>query len=141
MSIYIGEGFFKKKKKFIQNKFTNEEFKTIESLLKKIVQKFNSDPNVKKEIEKEYYENELDQEYGKFKFKRFICEEFEKSDSEISFVVCDENQDYRVAASSAISKMGKELENQIKEKGIDASVSCGDGDEGCVYIKAAGHYE
>ena len=140
MSIYIGEGFFKKKK-FIRNKLTDQEVNTFESLLKRIIQKFNSDPNIKKEIEKEYYENELDKEYGKFKFKRFICEEFERLESEVSYIVCDEEQDYRVVTSTAISKMGKELENQIKEKGIDASVSCGDGDEGCIYIEAAGHYE
>jgi len=86
--------------------------------LKKIIQKFNNDPKIKEILRKNN--------------ATLTCEIFEEYDNEISFTVCDNDQQIRINISDVIHDIAEELEKEYDKKNI--SVNIGDGDEGCVYI-------
>lgn len=154
--VFLDRIFKKKKNNKTKKKFstksptfleiTNDDIKVIEAELKKIVKKYNSDSEIKKNIEKDlskyYDEMELEgyEDRSHFtKFHPFVCKLFERNKSDIIYEICNEGQEYRCAITGYISDIGNELEtilknNSISADGIIFSIDNGDGDEGCIYI-------
>lgn len=129
---------FKKnnKKKTEQKKpivFTDEEKGIIEDILKHIVDKYNKNKDIKNQIDKKLKKFN-DENNDNIKFTKFVCELFEDNDTEIIFIVCDDDQMTRDIINDYTYDIGKELEKQLKKKNIDVFIDIGDGDEGCLYI-------
>lgn len=112
----------------------------IKSTLNSIVDKYNKDPNTKKEIEKsiKYWiktwnlsKEEAEKIFGNPADISFKAEIFEENDGEIIFIICDNNQETSIVLSGITYDIAKELE----EKCEGISCDTGDGDEGCIYVK------
>ena len=133
----------KNNKVLIYDNFTDEDIELIYNELKAIIKRVNNDPNTKKTIEASYNEYYEDDDNKKpFVFKKFVCNIWEESDTEIIFEVLDTEQDYRIIASDIVYNITKELDKICKEKNLNVgSCDYGDGDEGCVYVTCKTHYE
>lgn len=126
-----------------------DEIEKIEPMITKkvssIVKEFNKTrkDDIKKEINEffsDFDEDEL-QEYRRYikSGTKLTCELFYGAcDTDISYIICNEEQYVCCAVSDIISDIGKELKAD-KEVGkyIDA-YGTGDGDEGCLYINLNG---
>lgn len=84
-----------------------------------IVRKYNNDPKIIAELKKH-------------KANKFICHIFEEFDNEVSFEVCDEDQDIRIKLHGIIYSMAEDLEKTMYPS---IKTSTGDGDEGCIYVE------
>lgn len=91
----------------------------IENILKKIVNKYNNDPEVKNKLKE-------------LKTSKLICDVFEDLEDEISFEICDDDQETRIKLLSVIDDIASDLKKELKNPGLN--ISTGDGDEGCIYI-------
>ena len=115
-----------KHQKVADDEITSNDIKIIESELAKIVKRYNSDSSIRKQILKELEESynkwDLSDYYTKSEFVKFYPfkynDLFEKNESDLIYVICDRDQDYRVAVSDFIYDIAEELEkilNQSKE--------------------------
>lgn len=126
--------------------FSKEEEVLIENTLKQIVKEYNTNDEIKEDINNTLKERG----YDDLNFSEFICISFHNYYSKfgyengwdntndyegrLAFIVCDEDQDVREAACVVIDDMANELQRRLIRKGLKVKCDSGDGDEGCVYV-------
>ena len=129
------------KKKINVSTISQEERDNIEELLNDIVDKYNKDSAIKKEILKllgDYYDSGECDSGHKFsreqfvKFYPFICKLYKHTKENVEFEVREETQDYCKATCRITNRMASEL-----NKKLGRSFYCdgGEGDEGRIYIE------
>lgn len=115
----------------------------IKARTKEIVYNYNRDNSVKKKIRKDidsamkiFDPDEFDGFDSNRNVPKLICYVYEETPTSMILAIYDGSQAMRVALSSTIKNIKKEL---MKDKMIKSlpglnDISTGDGDEGCIYV-------
>lgn len=107
--------------------FRPGEVQKFQRELKKIVDRYNKDPKVRKRIEEGTGHDDL----GTVKFVPMKCEIWDQDPREVTFVVCDEDQEYRLRVP--VDDMADDLQNALNDDTLECGY--GDGDEGIVSVR------
>ena len=145
----MNEGIFfgNREKKSNETKDLNVDITDAKEIIRartsEIVYRYNRDQSVKKKMRKDidsamkiFSGEDFDGFASNRNVPRLVCNVYKETPSSMILVIYDGSQPMRVALSSTIKNIKKDL---MKDKMISSlpglnSVTTGDGDEGCIYV-------